>query len=401
MKRARVHNENAMCGFPGAASCLRGVERRDTTTAWDSMSPMKHLLWAIVGAIGCLSSIAPPVTAPPKDAPIGGSLSPAPNTLPILLYEEALDAVSLTGLVKSGAQSYFVIYQNNADPSAQKTGVIDSSALGRAVISQEGETPTGWGVLDYEEPFGAAIQEGPQSPKYAALVQTMIDAIRSVKRAFPKVKWTYYGIPGLRYYIDGKSWSELSEVDRKREIDKQLAAWGPVMAECDWLAPCIYNVFGDGKGSRSAPLAIRKSTREWSEARTHVAVRFIADRKLAIPVIPFVSPIYMPDGGARTYSVVPDVVLVEDTIDPAFRGGASGLCFWSGASYLIRTTFSSSAGITERRLLDIWSQDLGIDRISLSGEDGKRRITEMLATCQLRGINAARSRWSSLKNPHP
>jgi len=361
---------------------------------------MKYILSVNVCAIAALSAIAPPSIAPFAGDPIKESLSPAPVSSAVLLYEEALDGASLTALAKSGAQKYFVIYQNNADPSAQKTGVIDPSALGKAVISQEGETPTGWGVLDYEEPFLAAIQEGPQSPRYAALVQTMVDAIRSMKRVFPKVKWTYYGIPGLLYYIDGKSWSELSEIDRKREVDRQLVAWGPVMAECDWLSPCIYNVFGDGKGSRSAPPAIRKSTREWSEARTHVAAKFVSDRKLTIPVIPFVSPIYMPDGGARTYSVVPDDVLVEDTIVPAFQGGASGLCFWSGASYLIRTTFSPSASATERQLLDIWSQDLGIDRASMAGEDGKRRITEMLAKCQLRGINAANSQWSALKNPH-
>ena len=319
---------------------------------------------------------------------------------PVFLYEEALTADARAALVDAGAKPYFVIYQNNVDPDAQRTGRINVSALGRGVLASQGDTPAGWGVLDFEEPFLALIQEGPSHPRYASLVDTMVEAIRAMKRVFPNVKWTYYGVPGLLYYVDGRPWSEVPPEQRLAEERRQGAAWAPVMAECDWIAPCIYNVVGDKSGSASPPDGIRKSTRDWSEARTRVAVRFVKERGLEVPVIPFASPLFMPGGGARTYSPIPTSIFVEDTVEPARRAGASGLCLWMGAKYLIQAAARPSND-EERLMVGRWAVDAGLPREALEGDDGAIRVAGLLARSQVSAMRAASASWNAASGRPP
>ena len=59
------------------------------------------------------------------------------------------------------------------------------------------------GVLDFEDPYDGWIFKGANSPECQKAVSTMVSALREIKKMFPKVKWTYYGVPNLLYYIDG------------------------------------------------------------------------------------------------------------------------------------------------------------------------------------------------------
>ena len=172
----------------------------------------------------------------------------------ILLYDDPIDIQGLEGLVKLGAQPrYMLIYQNNCDPDAQKTGVIDPMKVATEIIKIGGNVPEGWGVLDFESPFDDWIQKGVDSPECKKAVETMVSAIRKIKILFPKVKWTYYGLPGLLYYLGDYNWATAPEELKKKEIARQLAQYGPIMDECDWLSPCCYDTVGDGKGGIVPP----------------------------------------------------------------------------------------------------------------------------------------------------
>lgn len=330
--------------------------------------------------------------------PLPSAASPVTTTRPqpVLLYQEALTVPARDAMDAAGAQKYFIVYQNNVDPGAHRLGVIDASALGRGIVQSQGDTPEGWGVLDFEDPFFAVIQDGPTNPRFAKAVESMVQALRSVKRAFPKVKWTFYGLPLLRYYVNGKAWASLTSEERAREIDRQLAAVAPILAESDWVSPSIYNMVGDAKGSLVANDEIRNCTREWAEALTGMSVRYANTRPVPPKVIPFVSPLYMPGGGARTGSIIPPDVFKEDTIEPAVRGGANGLCFWMGAGHLIRLAESDTRQPDVAGIIENLAQDWKLPREALEGANGSRCLAERFGEAQAAAVLLARRRWLSI-----
>ncbi len=342
------------------------------------------------------------------------SQAPAPPALPkpVVLYEEALDAGGLAAMSKLGAQRYFVVYQNNADTGAQKTGVIDPSKVARYVVETQGDTPEGWGVLDFENPFDKLLQEDPTSEQSTAAIRSMVETIRVMKRAFPRVLWTYYGMPGLKYYLPDGDWSKASARTKAAEVEHQLAAYGPVLSECDWLAPCVYYTVGDARGSKTASSNIREATRVWIAERTAMCVRFAAKRGRPVPVIPFASPLYMPGGGARAFSVIPSNVMEEDILLPVLKGGAAGFCIWTGASTFIGIATGARPGDTmtegggKSALIKTWAEDLSVDPAELKGEGGRELLTRMISQAQVSMANAAHRRWNEhagtpTTNPSP
>jgi hypothetical protein len=333
--------------------------------------------------------------------------APAPPELPkpVVLYEEGLDAVGLAALTELGAQRYFVVYQNNADTGAQKTGVIDPSKVARYVVETKGDTPEGWGVLDFENPFDNMLQKDPTSEQSKAAIKSMVETIRVMKRAFPRVRWTYYGMPGLKYYLPDGDWSKASARTKTAEVEHQLAAYGPVLSECDWLAPCVYYTVGDARGSKTASLEVREATRAWIAERTAMCVRFAAKRGHPVPVIPFASPLYMPGGGARAFSVIPSEVMEEDVLLPVLKGGAAGLCIWTGASTFIGIATDARPGDTmtegggKSALIKTWAEDLSVDPTELRGEGGRELLTRMISQAQVSMASAARRRWNVPAGP--
>lgn len=289
------------------------------------------------------------------------------NKRPIVLYDDAISLDGLEKLVKLGVQPrYMIIYQNECDTGAQKTGIIDPNKIIEYIIKQWGADPEGWGVLDFEEPFDIWIQKGVDTQECKLATVTMINAIKVLKKRFPKVKWSYYGIPGLAYYMNGQTWSTASEDSKNNEIKKQLAQYGPVMDECDWLGPCIYNMVGDGKdGIRPMP-NLRSATRAYTFARTKICVDFIKLRNKSTPVIPFASPLFMPGGGSRAFSVIPQDIMIGDTLEPAYLAGANGITIWTCGTYFIGLAtgvrisedFKEAGGT--KALIRRWSEDLKI-----------------------------------------
>jgi hypothetical protein len=323
---------------------------------------------------------------------------------PMILYDDALTINGLEQLVKLRAQRYILMYQNNCDPEAQKTGVINPGNIANALLKTEGDQPQGWGVLDFETPFDEMILKGPESPERDRAVATMVAAIERVKRLFPKVRWTYYGIPALSYYIDGKDWSNAPASEKEREVRKQIAQYGPVLAACDWLAPCVYVTVGDSKlGGRPNPLQ-RLATRSWVEARTRMCVEFARNRSEPVPVIPFVSPLYMPGGGARAFSVIASDILNEDVLQPAMKAGASGITIWTSGGYFVQqaTSESPDASFVEgggrKTLVSHWAQDLNKTTTSIETAEAAPELRAMIANGIVRCAQSAEKIWSDL---HP
>ena len=289
--------------------------------------------------------------------------------IPPILFDEPIDLNGLEVLAQLGAKQYWLLYQNECDPSAESKRTIDAAAVARkfADMTKGLPTPVGWGVLDFETPFDEDLQKGASTPENIRATKSLIETIQVMKRAFPGIKWTYYGMPGCAFYLNGHAWADASPEDRKAEIVRQINAYKAVLSECEWLAPCIYDTIGDGKeGVRGTP-ALRRSVRLWHSDRVRMCVDFAktldGPRR---PVIPFASPLYMPGGGGRAWSPIPSDIMLEDTIQPAFAAGAAGLCIWTNGTWVIRiatgeipnSSFSEGGG--RAGLIKRWASDLGL-----------------------------------------
>ena len=294
---------------------------------------------------------------------------------PVVIYDEALSVNALERLVKVGGRRYSIVYQDDCDKAAKSTGTIDIPALARYVAERPSGFPSEWAVLDYEMPFDDWIREGPGSAHWKTATDSMVAAIERMKALFPGVKWTYYGVPRLEYYIDGKTWASATDAAKKAEIERQFQRYAPIIAKCDWLAPSVYMMVGDRKdGGRPGDLQQRE-TRAWTRAVIESAVDFGRRVGNPVPVVPFVSPVYQPGGGARNQAFIPSAVIDECTIRPIVEAGGSGVCIWTAGSYIVsQVTAPLPVGkapdpdITP--VLRQWSEDLRVPESTLQSPDG-------------------------------
>jgi len=321
------------------------------------------------------------------------TVHPAPQVAnrtfePVVIYDEALSVNALERLVKVGGRRYLIVYQDDCDKAAKSTGTIDIPALARHVAERPSGFPSDWAVLDYEIPFDDWIREGPGSAHWKTATDSMVAAIERMKSLFPGVKWTYYGVPRLEFYIDGKTWASATDAAKKAEIERQFQRYAPIIAKCDWLAPSVYMVVGDrSDGGRPGDLQ-QRATRAWTRAVIESAVDFGRRVGNPVPVVPFVSPVYQPGGGARNQAFIPSAVIDECTIRPIVEAGGSGVCIWTAGSYIVSQVTAPppvgkapDADITP--VLRQWSEDLRVPESTLRSPDGitdlRRRFADATA----------------------
>jgi hypothetical protein len=261
----------------------------------------------------------------------------APRTFTILYDWAPTSDPTINGILeKARAKPYILVYQNVDLPSI-KSCVIDSSKIIADVRQRFGNNPTGWGMLDFEDPFDAVLQSGPSHPKYETCVRSMVQAIRDTKRAFPNVKWTYYGIPGLAYWPGGSLWANASPEKRAAEVERQVQGYGPVLAELDWFSPCLYDVYRLDTMTPEAQAAHLVNEREYRIARIGVIREFLRRNNLpARPIIPSVSPFYGPGGNTTENDVIPRDEVIRDQILPVIAAGADGIAIWSCANWYVQ-----------------------------------------------------------------
>jgi hypothetical protein len=94
-------------------------------------------------------------------------------------------------------------------------------------------------------------------------------------------------------------------------------------------------------------------------------------------------------------------VFLEDTVKPARRGGAGGLCFWLGASNLIKLAAQDPKKQEIATVITHWAQDNAVPVEAFYGDNGTRRITALLAEAQSAALKQAASSWMSSSGTSP
>ncbi len=285
-----------------------------------------------------------PITPPaPPDSAASSSIS-----MPIMLSDALLESEgpslyvsgSHTGpMLSSGSLPLRMIYQF-VDPNSGEQGTIDANKVVDYVRAEWGENPSGWFMLDFEFPHMAHLLLGrtnPQHPDYIRTRDAFVNALQVLKATFPAAKWSVYSAPSLPHWFpegdSGYTWFNVPEERVDLETTQRRAAFAPVVAECDWVSPSIY----DRHDTRLMPSQIARDRqieayKRRNRAMVELAKSMVADSPQPDrPVIPTINLYYAPGGNTVETRLIPREQVVEKQLRPAIDAGADSIAIWTAA----------------------------------------------------------------------
>jgi hypothetical protein len=261
----------------------------------------------------------------------------APAKQPVLLYDTLVDPSVLIEARRTEAIPLLIVYQY-CSPDSKSTGNIDVGAVLRCIDRVTMGDPPSWGMLDFEYGFTDRMQKGVDGPGARHARDEMIRLIRAVRAAYPRTRWTYYGVPFLPYWLEHRSWIDSSDQMKRAEMTRCVEMYGPLVAECDWVSPSIYPVYDPAMFDPPERASVRRAGVAWRSAQVGFA-RVLAGEK---PVIPMISPVWQPGGRTPAGGVVPSDQFVEDQVRPALQAGAAGLAIWTAYGQMIDSATRSA-----------------------------------------------------------
>jgi len=312
---------------------------------------------------------------------------------PILLTDAVPSLSATPQLVTLGASIWL---QVNQDPASYQTGVIDVLAM-LDYLARQGVPP--WAILDFEEPFFANLKKAGSEERKRSL-DSMLLALREAKKCYPGVKWGFYGLPNLDFWVGGKGWAELDAATRADALAKAEAACRELVAEADWLSVSVYDFYDPTMVRPGSTTSIR-GTPELS-VRNGIAWRTEAiqlARKLANgrPVIPMVSPYWAPGGIAPSCQLIPPADFLARQVKPCIDAGASGFAMYTGYTYRIARVTSSepdpprterSYGQSEWRTAFVKDFFGGTTPLDWSAPEVRKRLEQELTSVVLDRLRA-------------
>lgn len=252
-----------------------------------------------------------------------------------ILFDSLPDPDAIGGLRGTDAQAWLQI---NQDQASYKSGIIDTDAILRQIETKGGGTPPDWVMLDFEEPFFKDLASADGSPERMRAVNSMLATLRAVKARWPGVKFGFYGLPSLPFWVDGKGWSELRTDEKRLALDKAQRDAAPVLAEVDWVSPSVYAYYdpamvrpGSPDSIRGTPRQARENDRAWRSMQVGLAVLMARGK----PVLPTVCPFWAPGGVAPWCRWIDRRDFIESQIEPVVRMRAQGVMLWTGMAYRI------------------------------------------------------------------
>lgn len=260
------------------------------------------------------------VAAAPKPLVILANLNPSQY------FNEVMQAQNVEELL--------VLYPNNFDPTSQQTAKVDGEKVVAAVKAAKGANPSGWVMLDYEVPFDSIFWNGKTDPRFNGMVASMIEAIKYAKAQLPNCKFTYYGVPNVRYYVANKGWNDMPEWAKIQARQECMDVYLSVVKEMDWISPCLYDRFDPAMHdvSERASLAARESAFRLNAVQICDMLRDAAG-KPDLPIIPSIGVVYSDHGKATVWDPIKGEEFRSDQVDPSLMAGADGFFLWSSLEY--------------------------------------------------------------------
>lgn len=306
-----------------AARTVPPVEPRPTRPADEPPHPV---------AVAAQTAPAQPSASPQQSTSAPAAAPAAPQ--PLVLIDCATSAMSAKRIEGMGIK-FFPVFGQSDDPQSMKTGEINVSLLIDTIRKRLGPSPSGFAMLDFEDPFDDWLDLPVTDPRNRKASSEMVKAIKSVKTSFPNVKWTYYGQPRMaRVFPDGKGWANGTDAQKKAELDRRIAVCSDILREVDWINPSIYDVYENAKFEGDYLAFMVKNETIWREQVVKLSHTIRQQLGLAqVPVIPCVSVYFQPGGKATNMKPISHAELLADQIDPALRAGADGFAIWTGMDF--------------------------------------------------------------------
>lgn len=258
-----------------------------------------------------------------------------PSAVKVLFDGLPIEAIAAS-LQADGVERYIIVYEG-VDPNARLTGQIDADRVVQHIRDKHGDSPTGFGILDFENPFFERMTAGPEGPHYQMTVATIVALLDRVRQEFPNVKWTMYGMPKIKYWgpVGSYGWATATEASREELLSRALEAFRPVLERCDWLNPSVYDRYELARQNESSWPMWNDRERSWREYTVLLCQRFNEShdgpRK---PIIPMVSPLFFKVGQIEyNMKYMTAEELLRDQVRPVMDAGADGIAFWTGLSY--------------------------------------------------------------------
>jgi len=297
-------------------------------------------VWVRIGSRDRLMRVEACISAGPEAATTAVASAQSAPAWTVLF--DSIPADGATAPV-SGARPYMLVGQYDCDPEIARTGVIDpervAAQVDRLIAAGKGSE---FGVLDFEEPFDHLWESGASDPRYGPALQSMIATIRFLKQRYPGIKWTYYGLPRVKYWLPEGEWAELSQAQREAVYARSVAPILPLMGEMDWFNPGVYDVYERSMGMPTTRTPRIAAEAAWRSANVETIKWHFASRGAQCPpVIPMVCPWFQGGGFATEMRPVPSTEFFEEQVRPLVAAGASGIAIWGGmryALYVVRWT---------------------------------------------------------------
>ncbi len=269
--------------------------------------------------------------------------TPRPSQSALVMFDLLPDAEINDAAVAEGFERYILIPQG-VDPEAASTGLIDADRVVQAVLDREGDSPTGYGMLDFEVPFISRLKAGPSDPAWQVTVDTIVAVLQRLRAEFPQVQWTMYGMPSLPYWTPDGSWAVATPETRELLLAQAVEGFGPVLRECDWISPSSYDRYELAMYPESQHEVVTAREVAWRHYQVAACERFNANSGLPPkPIIAMVSPMFR-QGGQVEYlqKIIPWPEFLGDQIHPLMAAGADGVAIWTALEYFTRAATSSA-----------------------------------------------------------
>lgn len=253
------------------------------------------------------------------------------------------DPAAMQKLHELGVQPLRVIYANIQENRA--AGIVDGSKIVQYVKQHWGPNPSGYFMLDYEVPFLTNLQKGfddPDDPKFQATRDSMLAALHLLRQEFPNAKWTFYGVPGVGFYIPAEpwplTWAQAPEAMRNAELERRMSVYAPFIEASGWFSPVNYDLHEASKIVNPSSL---KNNIEGTKARLTTMIEmsrsYLASKGMEPkPVIPLFNLYFGPGGNTEENRPVPVEELLSERVTTALEAGVDGIALWSAVDYYVK-----------------------------------------------------------------
>lgn len=244
-----------------------------------------------------------------------------------------------------GFKNYFIYYPSGVSTSEYNARKIDTSKIEEKVISCVGEDFEGIGMLDYEGEWFRALDKGVEDKENQIITDVMIEAIHYLKKRFPKMKWGFYDLPKMPYWLPHPSptnsytWETAPDQLKEQTMEFYLNAYSRLLKECDYINVSRYHRYDPD--SHNVDISVRES--EWRKKCTELAHRVNKVNSTNLPIYAMYHKGY-PRGGKAEFTgklVQPDFLL-ETLVKPHIEAGVNGFMYWDAVHYYTWTAIPTN-----------------------------------------------------------